>query len=59
MISVLKKSVKSGYTFIITNAGLGWVEITSRRFFPTVHDKLIKNAHKIGIKILSAREMFE
>ena len=44
---------------IITNAGLGWVELTSMRFFPKLHKSVIMNADKYGIKIISAREMFE
>jgi cytosine/adenosine deaminase-related metal-dependent hydrolase len=59
VMRLLKKSIRNGLTFIITNAGLGWVELTSMRFMPTVHREMIRNADKYGIKIVSAREMFE
>ena len=59
VLRLLKKSVKNGLTFIITNAGLGWVELTSMRFMPKVHREIIRNADKYGIKIISARELFE
>ena len=59
VVRLLKKSIRNGLTFIITNAGLGWVELTAMRFMPTVHREFIRNADKYGIKIISAREMFE
>lgn len=46
-------------TFIITNAGTGWVELSSQRFLPKLYKEMIVSAHKIGIKIISARSMYE
>lgn len=59
VLKILRQAVKHGYTFIITNAGLGWVELTANKFFPRVHRDVIRNADKYGIKIISAREMYE
>lgn len=37
VIKLLKKSVSLGTTYIITNAGQGWVELSSGRFLPLLH----------------------
>lgn len=42
---LLKKSMKSGPTFIITNAGNGWVELSSMRFLPRFYKEIIHSAH--------------
>lgn len=44
---------------IITNAGKGWVEISSMRFLPKLYSRIIRNANVNGLKIISARSMFE
>ncbi len=41
-------------TFIITNAAEGWVEMSSQRFLPRVHEEVLE-----GITIISARTKFE
>jgi len=43
-IKVLKKSVSLGPTYIITNAGQGWVELSSGRFLPKLYKELIMNS---------------
>ena len=59
VISLLKKAVEYGQTFIITNAGQGWVELSSLRFLPKLYKEIIENAASIGLVIMSARTMFE
>jgi hypothetical protein len=44
VIRLLKKSMSCGETFIITNAGQGWVELSSMRFLPRLYKELIHNA---------------
>ena len=44
---------------IITNAGTGWVELSSLRFLPRLYKELIHNADKKGLRIISARSKFE
>ena len=51
---ILKQSKNLGMTFIITNAAEGWVEMSSKRFLPKVHEVL---AH--GVTVISARTKFE
>ena len=48
-----------GQTFIITNAGAGWVEMSSLRFLPKLYKEVIENAKDIGITIVSARSLYE
>ena len=50
---LLKIAVEKGDVYIITNAGVGWVEFSADRFYPTVSEILKK------IKIISARGEFE
>ncbi len=59
MISLLNKSVEMGPTYIITNAGHGWVELSSARFMPRLFKDLIMNAKKNGIYVISARALYE
>jgi len=40
--------------FIITNAAEGWVEASSARFLPKVHQEVMA-----GVTIISARTKFE
>ena len=51
---ILKQAKTLGMTFIITNAAEGWVEMSSRRFLPKVHELLTS-----GVTIISARTKFE
>jgi hypothetical protein len=51
---ILKQAKNLGMTFIITNAAEGWVEMSSLRFLPKVHEVL-----KTGVTIISARTKFE
>ena len=44
VIKVLRKSVQMGPTYIITNAGQGWVELSSGRFLPKLYKELIMNS---------------
>jgi hypothetical protein len=55
VIRMLKRAVNFGDVIIITNAETGWVELSSRRFFPRVPQLL----RQLGIRILSARSTFE
>jgi hypothetical protein len=50
---ILDQAIKKGDTFIITNAAPGWVEYSTRKFYPMVY-KLLKH-----INIVSARGEFE
>jgi hypothetical protein len=50
---ILKTSIECGDTFIITNAAPGWVEYSTKRFYPKVFPLLSK------LNILSARGEFE
>lgn len=50
---ILKTSIDCGDTFIVTNAAPGWVEYSTRRFYPKVYPLLSK------LNILSARGEFE
>ena len=59
VIKLLKKSVSLGPTYIITNAGQGWVELSSGRFLPLLHKQLIMNSRQNGINVISARALFE
>ena len=59
VIKLLKKSVQMGPTYIITNAGQGWVELSSGRFLPKLYKELIMNSKQNGINIISARALFE
>jgi hypothetical protein len=59
VIKLLKKSAAFGQTFIITNAGHGWVELSSARFLPNLYKEVIMHAKKNGITIISARAMYE
>jgi hypothetical protein len=50
---ILKKSIEAADTYIVTNAALGWVEFSAKKFFPLTHSLLKK------VKIISARKLFE
>jgi len=45
---------KLGMVFIITNAADGWVELSSSRFLPKVHEVI-----KSDVRIVSARSKYE
>jgi len=53
IIKVLNYAISNGDTYIITNAASGWVEYSTRMFFPSVLSLLSK------IIIISARSWFE
>ena len=59
VIQLLQKSVSYGTTYIITNAGAGWVELSSSRFQPKLYKSLIKHSKQNGLNIVSARTLFE
>ena len=48
-LKILELSVKHGKTYIITNAGEGWVQFSAKKFMPSLVPVLQK------IKIISAR----
>ena len=50
---VLELSVQYGQTYIITNAGEGWVQFSAQKFMPSCVEVLKK------IKIISARTKYE
>lgn len=56
VLSLLKNAVKLGTVLIVTNAGDGWVELSSSRFLPAVRAFLTAN-YKL-IKIVSARARY-
>ena len=51
--NLLSISIEKGDVFIITNAGAGWVEFSSQKYYPSILELLTK------IKIISAREEYE
>lgn len=51
---LIKQAKKLGMVFIITNAAEGWVEMSSARFLPRVHEEVNSD-----ITIISARTKFE
>jgi hypothetical protein len=53
VIKVLKFAIAKGDTYIITNAAPGWVEYSTKRFYPKVSPLLS------SVKIVSARGKFE
>lgn len=56
VLSLLKKCVSLGTALIVTNAGDGWVELSSSRFLPAVYAFLVANYNKV--KIISARDRY-
>jgi hypothetical protein len=44
VITLLKKAIMHGKTYIITNAGQGWVELSSLRFLPKLYKEIIGKA---------------
>ena len=52
-LKLLNMAISKGDVYIITNAGLGWVEYSSQKFYPKVFEILPK------IKIISARGQWE
>ena len=52
-LSLLNNAITKGDVYIITNAGLGWVEYSAKRFYPKVFEILPK------IQIISARGEWE
>ena len=53
VLKLLTEAVEKGSVYIITNAGDGWVEYSSKRFYPSIVPILAK------IKIISARGEYE
>ncbi|KRW98490.1 hypothetical protein PPERSA_03321 [Pseudocohnilembus persalinus] len=53
--NILAKAVAYGDCYIVTNAALGWVEYSSKLYFPKVNDLLNQNK----ITVISARSGFE
>lgn len=43
-IKLLRKSVSMGKTYIITNAGQGWVELSAGRYLPKLYKEIIMNS---------------
>ena len=58
-IKLLKKSVSLAKTYIITNAGQGWVELSSGRFLPKLYREIVQHSKQNGVNIISARALFE
>ncbi len=54
---LLKKSLSIGKTFIITNAGEGWVENSSAKFMPKLYKEIIDDNKELTI--ISARKLYE
>ena len=52
-LNLLNNAITKGDVYIITNAGLGWVEYSANRFYPKVYEILSK------IQIISARGEWE
>ena len=53
VLKLLTEAVEKGNVYIITNAGNGWVEYSTKRFYPSILQILEK------IKIISARGEYE
>jgi hypothetical protein len=51
--SLLSRSIERGSTYIVTNAGPGWVEYSAKRFYPNIARILNK------VNIISARGAYE
>lgn len=56
VISLLSTALTLGRVLIVTNAGDGWVELSSQRFLPGTHAFL--NAHVHDITVISARARY-
>ncbi|CAN8072034.1 unnamed protein product [Agarophyton chilense] len=56
VLSLLKTAVSLGTVLIVTNAGDGWVELSSSRFLPAVR-AFLENNYKL-VKIISARARY-
>ena len=52
-LNLLNMAISKGDVYIITNAGLGWVEFSSKKYYPKIFEILPK------IKIISARFEWE
>ena len=52
-LNLLNMALSKGDVYIITNAGLGWVEFSAQKFYPNIYDILPK------IQIISARGEWE
>ena len=52
-LNLLNISISKGDVYIITNAGLGWVEFSAKKYYPKIYEILPK------IKIISARCQWE
>ena len=52
-LNLLNIAISKGDVYIITNAGLGWVEFSSKKYYPKIYEILPK------IKIISARYEWE
>jgi hypothetical protein len=50
---ILKESIEKGDVYIITNAGINWVQFSANLFYPNISELLKK------IKIISARGEYE
>lgn len=55
VINIVKEALRFGAVVVITNAEAGWVELSGRRFLPSVVRFLEEN----DIRIVSARTSFE
>lgn len=55
VMNLLAASTELGDTYIITNSSEGWVEYSSKKYFPSVYDNFISQNQ---VKIISAREHF-
>lgn len=56
ILTLLKTAVRLGTVLIVTNAGDGWVELSSSRFLPAVRAFLEKNYNRV--KVISARARY-
>lgn len=56
VLSLLKTAVSLGTVLIVTNAGDGWVELSSSRFLPAVRAFL--EANYKSVKVISARARY-
>lgn len=55
MLRTLNWSVATGTVIIITNAETGWVELSGRKYLPSVYNFVMEN----GIRVISARSLVE
>ena len=58
-MGLLNRSIKTGTTYIVTNAASNWIKLSASIFFPRLYNELVVNSQEKGIQIVSARARWE